>query len=104
MEVSVEPAAIQAAIIGRDLGAGCAMLAIAGIGLLADCAGAIWWPDERALIVADLHLEKGSAYAARGMLLPPYDTAETLQRLGLLMARYEPRLVIALGDNFHDGG
>jgi uncharacterized protein len=78
-------------------------ICVNGITLIADCAGAIWWPDERALIVADLHLEKGSAFAARGMLLPPYDTAETLARLGLLIARREPRLVIALGDNFDDG-
>ena len=50
--------------------------------LVADCEGALYWPEERALIVADLHLEKGSSYAARGVLLPPYDTAATLARLG----------------------
>jgi DNA ligase-associated metallophosphoesterase len=56
------------------------------------------------LAVADLHLEKGSAFAARGVLLPPYDTAATLGRIGHLIARYAPRLLIALGDSFHDGG
>ena len=56
------------------------------------------------LAVADLHLEKGSSFAVRGMLLPPYDTAATLQRLGRLIARYAPRVVVALGDSFHDGG
>jgi len=55
------------------------------------------------LVVADLHLEKGSSFARRGQLLPPYDTAETLARLARLIARYAPRTVIALGDNFHDG-
>jgi DNA ligase-associated metallophosphoesterase len=70
--------------------------------LLADCAGALYWPDERLLIVADLHLEKGSAFAKRGVLLPPYDTAATLARLARLVERYAPRLVVALGDNFHD--
>jgi DNA ligase-associated metallophosphoesterase len=54
-------------------------------------------------VVADLHLEKGSSFAARGSLLPPYDTADTLGRLGALIARYAPHTVIALGDNFHDG-
>lgn len=72
--------------------------------LTADPAGALYWPDEGLLAVADLHLEKGSAFAARGVLLPPYDTAATLARLGRLIARYAPRLVIALGDSFHDGG
>jgi uncharacterized protein len=56
------------------------------------------------LIVADLHLEKGSSFAARGVLLPPYDTASTLSRLARLIERYAPRIVMALGDSFHDGG
>ncbi len=74
-----------------------------GAWLVLDPAGALYWPEERALVVADLHLEKGSSFAARGMLLPPYDTAATLARLAQLIARYAPRLVIALGDSFHDG-
>ena len=64
----------------------------------------IYWPAERLLTVADLHLEKGSAFAARGVLLPPYDTAATLGRLAHLIERYDPRVVVALGDSFHDGG
>jgi DNA ligase-associated metallophosphoesterase len=79
-------------------------IAVAGATLVADCAGALYWPDESLLVVADLHLEKGSAFAARGVLLPPYDTAATLARLATLIERYAPRLVIALGDSFHDGG
>jgi len=79
-------------------------ICLSGTILLADPAGALYWPDEGLLAVADLHLEKGSAFATRGVLLPPYDTAATLGRLGHLMARYAPRLVIALGDSFHDGG
>jgi hypothetical protein len=79
-------------------------IALAGVALHADPAGALFWPDEKLLVVADLHLEKGSAFAARGVLLPPYDTAATLARLARLIERYAPRLVIALGDSFHDGG
>ena len=71
---------------------------------IGDPAGALYWPEEGLLAVADLHLEKGSSFAARGVLLPPYDTAATLAQLGRLIARYAPRLVVALGDNFHDGG
>jgi len=78
-------------------------LAVAGIALLADPVGALYWPEQKLLAVADLHLEKGSSYAKRGVLLPPYDTAATLARLAQLIARYAPRLVIALGDSFHDG-
>jgi DNA ligase-associated metallophosphoesterase len=79
-------------------------LEICGATLEADCAGALYWPDESMLAVADLHLEKGSSFAARGILLPPYDTAATLSGLAQLTKRYAPRLVIALGDSFHDPG
>jgi DNA ligase-associated metallophosphoesterase len=82
----------------------CAHITVNGAALVADCAGILYWPTERVLIVADLHLEKGSAFAGRGMLLPPYDTAETLARLSDPLRRYAPRLVVCLGDNFHDDG
>src|SRR5690348_1543739 len=78
-------------------------LALAGVELQADVAGALFWPGQGMLAVADLHFEKGSSYAERGVLLPPYDTAATLARLSALIARYSPRAVIALGDSFHDG-
>jgi uncharacterized protein len=78
-------------------------LSIAGTGLIADCAGALYWPDEGLLAISDLHLEKGSSFAERGVLLPPYDTAETLVRLAELVLHYVPRVVVSLGDNFHDG-
>ena len=80
------------------------ILAVAATTLIIDPAGALYWPDEKLLVVADLHLEKGSAFAARGVLLPPYDTATTLARLARLVERYAPGLVVALGDSFHDGG
>jgi hypothetical protein len=80
-----------------------AKMAIAGVTLIADYSGALDWPREGVLVVADLHLEKGSSYAARGVLLPPYDTAATFARLAAVIARYAPRAVIALGDSFHDG-
>jgi hypothetical protein len=73
-----------------------------GVTLIADLAGALYWEDERLLIVSDLHLEKGSSFAMRGVLLPPYDTIATLGRLGAVIARLDPRRVIALGDSFHD--
>jgi len=82
---------------------GDAELTLQGITLVADRAGALYWPEEGVLAVADLHLEKGSSFAARGVLLPPYDTGGTLERIAALVARYAPRMVVALGDSFHDG-
>src|ERR1041385_3891008 len=79
-------------------------VSVHGVTFHADCLGALYWPEEGLLAVADLHLEKGSSFARRGQLLPPYDTTETLARLARLIAHYAPRTVVALGDNFHDGG
>ena len=76
--------------------------AIGAAEALLRCSGALWLAAERALIVADLHLEKGSAYAARGQMLPPYDTRETLKRLTAEVEALAPALVILLGDTFHD--
>jgi hypothetical protein len=78
-------------------------ISISGVRLVADPEGALYWPEQGLLAVADLHLEKGSSFAARGVLLPPYDTAATLARLARLVTHYAPRCVIALGDSFHDG-
>jgi DNA ligase-associated metallophosphoesterase len=79
-----------------------ATVSVSGIDFLADAAGVLLWEDEGLLVVSDLHLEKGSSFAARGILLPPYDTAATLAQLAAVVARYNPRTVIALGDSFHD--
>jgi len=79
-----------------------AEIPVAGVTLVADLAGALYWPEERLLVVSDLHLEKGSSFARRGVLLPPYDTASTLERLAGVLARYAVRTVVALGDSFHD--
>ncbi len=71
--------------------------------LVALACGAAWWPAEATLIVADLHFEKGSSFARRGALVPPFDTAATLLRLAATIATRAPRRVISLGDAFHDG-
>jgi len=75
---------------------------VCGRTFVADRSGALYWHAERALIVADLHLEKGSAGASRGRLLPPYDTRATLIKLAQAVDRYQAEAVIALGDSFHD--
>ena len=77
---------------------------LAGERLMLDPGGALYWPAAGLLAVSDLHLEKGSSYARRGQLLPPWDTRATLDRLTLLLRRYQPRIVLALGDSFHDSG
>jgi DNA ligase-associated metallophosphoesterase len=81
-----------------------APLHLAGERLMLDPSGAAYWPARNMLILADLHLEKGSAAASRGRLLPPYDSRTTLDRMALLLRHYSPKTVLALGDSFHDCG
>jgi hypothetical protein len=66
------------------------------------CSGALWVLNHRTLIAADLHLEKGSAFAARGQMLPPYDSRATLDRLEAEIDALQPAAVVLLGDSFHD--
>ena len=74
----------------------------AGHELALGAGRALYWPAEQALLVADLHLEKASWFAARGQMLPPYDSRDTLERLADAVRETGARRVITLGDNFHD--
>src|SRR5258708_973756 len=76
-------------------------LDVADVSLVADLSGALFWEEQRLLVVSDLHLEKGSSFAARGVLLPPYDTVATLGRLAAVIARHEPHIGIAPRDTFY---
>lgn len=77
-------------------------LSFAGTQFLADPQGALFWPAERALLVADLHLEKASWFARIGQFLPPYDSQATLTALTELVDRVHPERLYCLGDSFHD--
>jgi DNA ligase-associated metallophosphoesterase len=82
---------------------GAAVMTVAGALAHLRPSGALWLDAEATLVVADLHLEKGSAFARRGQLLPPYDTGETLRRLEAEIAALAPERLVLLGDSFHDG-
>jgi DNA ligase-associated metallophosphoesterase len=66
--------------------------------------GALYWHEREALIVADLHLEKASAFAARGQMLPPYDSLATLADLERALDRTGAHTLWCLGDSLHDEG
>lgn len=88
------------AFAASDCGGLC--VSVAGAALTLRASGALWLAATRTLVVADLHLEKGSSYASRGQMLPPYDTRETLARLEAEVAATAARTVVLLGDTFHD--
>lgn len=74
----------------------------AGQDLLASPDGALYWPAEQALLVADLHLEKASWFARLGQMLPPYDSHATLTALARDIERSGAVRLYCLGDSFHD--
>ena len=77
-------------------------LSFAGQDFLATPEGALHWPAEQALLVADLHLEKASWFARLGQFLPPYDSLATLQALQRDVGRSAVKRLYCLGDSFHD--
>jgi len=77
-------------------------LSVANARLVPRACGPLYWPAERLLLVADLHLEKGSSFAGSGWFLPPYDSVETLERLTRAVEETGAERLIALGDSFHD--
>lgn len=83
---------------------GAQALVLAGEALALDPSGALVFPDRGMVVIADLHFEKGSAFARRGRLLPPYDTRRSLDLLEVVLDRVRPRTVVSLGDGFHDPG
>lgn len=64
--------------------------------------GALWCGAHGLLVVSDLHIGKGTSYAAGGQMLPPYDTDATLDLVEALFVQMSPRTCISLGDSFHD--
>jgi DNA ligase-associated metallophosphoesterase len=77
-------------------------LSFAGHDFFASPEGALYWPAEQALLVADLHLEKASWFARLGQFLPPYDSQATLQALEREVERTAVTRLYCLGDSFHD--
>lgn len=75
----------------------------AGQSFVARASGALFWPAQDMMIVADLHLGKSERMARRGgALLPPFETRETLARLSSELDELRPARLALLGDVFDD--
>ncbi len=79
-------------------------ITLGGIKLVPHLTGALYAPDFKTLLVADLHLEQGASLARRGIHVPPYDTGMTLALLESVLAETKPWRLVLLGDSFHDAG
>ncbi|MDQ0134001.1 DNA ligase-associated metallophosphoesterase [Neorhizobium galegae] len=94
--------ALARTISGGVAATGAEEIVVNGVLAVCDPLGGLYLPETGMLVVSDLHLEKGAAFARRGMMLPPYDTIATLNILSAVINRYDPKVVVSLGDNFHD--
>ena len=66
-------------------------------------SGALYHAAARILCVSDLHLGKSDRIARRsGLMLPPYETQATLDKLHADIDATTPGTVICLGDSFDD--
>jgi len=74
----------------------------AGETFFATADGALFWPSQSALLVADLHLEKASWFARLGQFLPPYDSHATLTAVAAAVEQTGATRLFCLGDSFHD--
>jgi uncharacterized protein len=82
-------------------------VAVCGQQLIADNSGALFWPGEQALLVADPSLGSGvngALAGANGASGPGASARQTLINLAAAMDRYEPATVIVLGDCLHADG
>jgi DNA ligase-associated metallophosphoesterase len=77
-------------------------ITLAGLEFIPDLSGALYVPDCKTLLVADLHLEQGASLARRGVHVPPFDTGATLALLESVTAATRPWRMVLLGDSFHD--
>jgi DNA ligase-associated metallophosphoesterase len=99
----VSAAQVQFAFGPQALPCGSCRLAVAGETVTLRASGALWLEAASTLVVADVHFEKASAFAARGQMLPPFDTREALGRLEAEVRATDAASVVFLGDAFHDG-
>jgi uncharacterized protein len=77
-------------------------IALGGLELLPHISGGLYVPKYETLIISDLHLEQGTSLARRGIHVPPFDTAVTLDLLEVTLSTTDAKRLIFLGDSFHD--
>lgn len=62
---------------------------------------AVYWEDESALMIADMHLGKIQHFVRNGVPLPAVTEAINLEKLQDLLLQFQPKVVYILGDLFH---
>lgn len=74
---------------------------IAGHYFIALPERALYWPEQKMVMIADLHIGKADIFRASGIAVPQSVQAHDLSRLGALLCRLRPRTLVILGDFLH---
>jgi DNA ligase-associated metallophosphoesterase len=61
----------------------------------------VFWEEEKALIVSDLHFGKTGHFRKSGIAVPQAVYKEDLQRLVQLLQHFQPQQLVVVGDLFH---
>ena len=101
MSPPLSPSSSLPALVSSAVPASVCKVHWAGVELQLLPERALWWPQRRALFIADLHMGKAATYRALGQPVPGGTTQENLECLSALVARHSPQQLIFLGDFLH---
>ena len=65
------------------------------------CSGVSYWEEQKALLVADVHLGKISHFRKYGSAVPQSAIQTNFDRLDEAVTEFQPQKIIFLGDLFH---
>lgn len=64
-------------------------------------SGALFWEENKILLISDVHLGKIAHFRKHGMAIPENAIPENFNRLDHVVASFKPEKIIFLGDLFH---
>jgi DNA ligase-associated metallophosphoesterase len=77
------------------------VIEILGQTLILSPQKAMYWIEQGTLLLADVHLGKETHFRKKGIAAPGNILYDNLQKMDLLVQRFEPARTIFLGDLFH---
>ncbi|MCW2118956.1 ligase-associated DNA damage response endonuclease PdeM [Flavobacterium sp. 7A] len=63
--------------------------------------GAIYWNEKKTLLISDVHFGKVAHFRKHGIAIPRDVYIENYNNLDILIATYNPDIIVFLGDLFH---
>lgn len=64
-------------------------------------SGAVFWEDQKILLISDVHLGKVSHFRKHGLAIPGNAIIENFKRMDQVIEFFRPEKIVFLGDLFH---